>query len=145
MKIEPVPGSAAGRLVVDAPLFGGHAPLLKYLDLDGLRLAWNSGFYCNLLTLKIVNCRADAHGYADRDIRYALRDSPNLEVLDLSLIGEGDAIPLLGSSLLASSRIKLKSLHTLILGLPVARSTECFFPLWLTLSRRSRSTSASTL
>ncbi|EKM52399.1 uncharacterized protein PHACADRAFT_186547 [Phanerochaete carnosa HHB-10118-sp] len=106
-------------IVIGAPLFGGHAPHLKYLELDGLRLAWNSGFYCNLSTLKIVNCRADARGNADRDIRYALRDSPNLEVLEISLIGEGEAYPLHGSSLHASSRVELKSLHTLILGLPV--------------------------
>lgn len=70
--------------IIPTPLFDCNAPQLRCLSLVGVRLPFLSGRYRNLSTLKIA--RGDPLGANDDDICWVLRESPNLEMLEIDLL-----------------------------------------------------------
>lgn len=125
-------GSILRPHVFESTFFcGPHTPQLRHLDLEMVRMPWNSGFYTNLSTLRIAKFPLGVHSMLDKGILYVLRDSPNLLSLDLSLNSDSDPPSSSVQNQLEHSdrfilayqaqaqSIELKLLHTLKLEMPV--------------------------
>lgn len=78
--------SAPVPIVMPSRLFGSSAPNIRHMKLDRIRMPWNTGFYVSLSTLKVSNHVAGGRSSQDSSILLALRDCPNLKVLDLHLV-----------------------------------------------------------
>ena len=110
-------------LVLEAPLFQGQTPLLRQLCLDGVRMPWNRGFYCNLTVLRITGIPLGKLSPYDEDICLALQDCPHLRELALSSIPKDHDFPRDGDPIATvpyprKERIHLESLHHLSLHMP---------------------------
>lgn len=82
----PLPGPPGfmRTTILPTPLFGGNTPMLRHLSLSGVRIPFTSGHYCNLSTLKID--KPSRFVQEDGDICWTVRESPNLEHLEISLL-----------------------------------------------------------
>lgn len=68
------------------PLFGGRAPHLCDLELHGVRLPWDTGFYPSTLSRLCVTGSKWVESH-DQGIRLVLRDCPNLVYLEIACRG----------------------------------------------------------
>lgn len=106
--------------IFETPLCG---PKLQYLNLDEWRMPFSDGFYRGLTALRIVNCSQGEMSEKDEDIRCILRESPNLQELEISFYPRSwwrsrDLNRLIHGSPALPTRIPMQSLHSLRLSLP---------------------------